>query len=217
MRLGSDKLTHNEWSVLVCLAWHRNEKTGRCYPSQDQIIRETRLKKTSVSEATQSLKAKGFISIHKICSEKNVKVRRNSYTLCLASSRGELPRGELPPDERSRGGLPPDEHKQGTIPNREPTRINSEVSTNRQGNRSSVVTSPTKEQLESVYREFEDNQDCVAKMREIATVCKQTNWLGIGHPIDYIRGVGVKVKEDWNGFVARCDASEQMRREPAYA
>lgn len=233
-------LKGNTKLVLATLADFANPETGACYPSHETLAYTTGLTSETVRSCVDDLVFLNLISrernnrkdsfhytfnIHDVSKSDNLRLKQHKSSKTTTHKAddpknfGDENFGDKNLGDRNLGdkNLVPKNfgvNKVSIVTSKENKHVKS---TNRQDNRPSVVIAPTQEQLEKLYREFGEDQECVAKMQEVATVCMETNWLGIGHPLDYIRGVGEKVRTEWDGFVARCDASEQMRREPAYA
>ena len=65
--------------VLGNLCWHHNAKTGACFPSQEEIAKETHLPRQKVNEYIKALQECGLIKIIKC--RKSGKILRNKYEL----------------------------------------------------------------------------------------------------------------------------------------
>ncbi len=70
----------NGLAVYAVLAWHRNRKTGECFPSRGTIATETKLSKATVDRAIAKLKESNLIEvIRRGCMDSN------AYTLASES------------------------------------------------------------------------------------------------------------------------------------
>lgn len=55
------RLSARDRLVLLCLVWHRNERTGRCDPGWDTVSAETGFSRSTVAEAVKRLESMGWI------------------------------------------------------------------------------------------------------------------------------------------------------------
>ena len=58
----NESLSLKEKMVLLCLIYHRNSKTGRCFPSQRTIGRECGMSQSTVSRTLKKLYALGLVA-----------------------------------------------------------------------------------------------------------------------------------------------------------
>lgn len=227
-------ISPNEKLVLLILARFKNEETGDCYPSITTLSKTTCLSASSVRRALDSLRKKELISGEKRFNKFgfvwtwkfNIKKTPCHSDRGYHSDRGcqsdrgyhcETPTPVTVTPVPYHGDTPTPvtvTPEQGIVTNKR----NKEMTTSKL-NRLAVekTIGLTDEQLDKICYRFKDHPDAISEIQRVLTMCIKTKWLGISNPYSYIIGVGQREVEKWDGFVARCDASEQMRREPAYA
>lgn len=91
-----------EFSVLIQIAWHRNETDGRCFPSIDTMARRIARTPRLVKATVASLRTKGVLGI-------TVTGRRNQYEIIIKQGKpaSSIPEAGFPsPDIAECSGLP---------------------------------------------------------------------------------------------------------------
>lgn len=77
------QMTAHDFSVLMVLAWHKNEQTGQCNPGYATLARETCLSRDTVAKAVKHLKLLDVVEIH----QGNANTS-NAYVLTFSRYRG---------------------------------------------------------------------------------------------------------------------------------
>lgn len=106
LHLANLPVSHGAFRILMCLAYHENWETGKCYPSQVTISNEIKMHRQNVNRLIGELIEQGFIEIvkkqkftrdggvsnsYKLKWEKHVPGGANVIILPLESNHGETP------------------------------------------------------------------------------------------------------------------------------
>ncbi len=77
----SPKIRPNALSVLLAIAIHLNQKSGRCFPSHERIMQLTGMGKNAVYDALAVLKESGLLVSEQAINSKNKKFGRRTFRL----------------------------------------------------------------------------------------------------------------------------------------